>query len=207
MRVVDNPYITDAMLAAGATPHPFEPGRLLVIGRLVKQKNYPLMLEALARVGHDWSLDVLGDGPLLAELQALAQKLRIAERVRFHGYVPDPLPFLTSAHALLLSSAWEGQGAVLLEALACGCPVIATRSTAAVGDVLDEGRFGRLVPPGDVEALAKAVTAELDDRSELPTDARQWVERYTIDAGVRSHVEALGLRATAQSSPDARGSA
>ena len=71
--------------------------------------------------------------------------------------------------------------------------MIATRSTAAVGDVLDEGRLGRLVAPGDADAFAAAVTAELDERTHLHADTRQWVERYTIDAGVQSHVEALGL--------------
>jgi glycosyltransferase involved in cell wall biosynthesis len=126
-------------------------------------------------------------------LQQLATRLGITDRVNFRGYVPDPLPYLTSAHALLLSSAWEGQGAVLLEALACGCPVIATRSTAAVGDVLGEGRFGTLVPPGDEDALAEAIAAQLRDRSPISPETREWVERYRIDSGVRSHVEALGL--------------
>ena len=194
LRVVDNPYITEAMLAAGETAREFVPGRLLAIGRLVEQKNYALMLRALGRIQDlDWTLDVLGDGPQLAELQQLAARLGIADRVNFRGYVPEPLPYLAEAHALLLSSAWEGQGAVLLEALACGCPVVATRSTAAVGDVLGEGRFGTLVPAGDENALAEAIAAQLRQRSPVSPEAREWVERYRIDAGVRSHVEALGL--------------
>lgn len=195
LRVVDNPYISDRMLELGATSHEFTPGRLLAIGRLVEQKNYPLMLRALALVGHDqdWSLDVLGDGPLLKALRDLAAELNIADRVTFHGFVEDPLRFLGKAHALLLSSAWEGQGAVLLEALACGCPVIATYSTAAVGEVLGVGRFGTLVRAGDPEALADSITRELFKRSEVSVEARQWVERYRIDAGVQSHIDALGL--------------
>jgi glycosyltransferase involved in cell wall biosynthesis len=193
LRVVDNPYITDAMLA-GDGAHDFIRGRLLAIGRLVEQKNYPLMLQALAQIADlHWTLDVLGDGPQKQVLEHLAAGLGIAERVNFHGYIADPLPFLAQAHALVLSSAWEGQGAVLLEALACGCPVIATRSTEAVADVLDDGHFGKLVPPGDSEALAGAIASELRNRAELPPETRPWVERYRIDAGVRSHVEALGL--------------
>ncbi|MEO5774061.1 MAG: glycosyltransferase [Sphingomicrobium sp.] len=197
LRVVDNPYITDAMLDAGAEPAAFEPGRLLAIGRLVAQKNYPLMLRALARSRElEWTLDILGDGPLLDGLQSMARELGIADRVNFRGFVPNTVDYLRSAHALLLSSAWEGQGAVLLEALACGCPVVATRSTAAVGDVLGEGRYGTLVPPGDEEALAQAIATELRQRSKVSSDARKWVERYRIDAGIRSHVEALGLTET-----------
>lgn len=194
LRVVDNPYITDAMLAAAKTAKPFDPGRLLAIGRLVEQKDYPLLFDALARIADkDWTLDILGDGPLLEPLERMARRLGIANRVSFRGYVRDPLPYLRSAHALVLSSAWEGQGAVLLEALACGCPVVATRSTAAVGDVLDEGRFGRLVPPGDAEALAAAIAAELKKRTKLPAGTGKWVARYRLDAGVRSHLDALGI--------------
>lgn len=194
IQVVDNPYVTDAMLAAGDRPRTVIPGRLLAMGRLVEQKNYPLLLEALARIAdRDWTLDILGNGPLLDRLEALAESLGISGRVLFRGYVTEPLPFLEQAHALVLSSAWEGQGAVLLEALASGCPVIATRSTSAVADVLDDGHFGTLVPPGDVAALADAIAEALDRPSTVPAGTRDWVERYRIDAGVQSHVEALGL--------------
>jgi glycosyltransferase involved in cell wall biosynthesis len=191
--VVDNPYVTDAMIAAGEKGREPEPGRLLAIGRLVPQKNYALMLSALAQIGDlEWSLDVLGDGPMRTALERQANALGIAGRVRFHGFVMDPVPYLRRAAALLLSSAWEGQGAVLLEALACGCPVIATRSSGAVGAVLDEGRYGRLTPPDDVDAFAAAVRAELDQPSRLE-GVREWVARYRIDAGVESHARALGL--------------
>ena len=194
LAVVDNPYITDAMLAAGRERHHHEEGRLLAIGRLVPQKNYPLLLRALAQIpGAGWTLDVLGDGPLLPQLERLTGDLGIADRVTFRGYVSDPLPYLKTAHALVLSSSWEGQGAVLLEALACGCPVIATRSTEAVADVLGDGEYGRLVPPGDAAALASAIEAELSGRTRLPASTRKWVQRYRLDAGARSHARALGL--------------
>jgi glycosyltransferase involved in cell wall biosynthesis len=194
-RVVDNPYITDRMLDAGAKPHQVATGRLVAIGRLVEQKNYPLLLRALAALpeGRDWALDVLGDGPLRADLQALAGQLGITGRVTFHGFVEDPLPFLARAHALVLSSSWEGQGAVLLEALACGCPVIATRSTEAVADALGDGRFGTLVPAGNAAALTGAIDRELQHRTTVSREARKWVKRYQIEAGIRSHIEALGL--------------
>jgi glycosyltransferase involved in cell wall biosynthesis len=194
LRLVDNPYVTDAMIRAGKRKEPFRPGRLLAIGRLVAQKDYPLLLDALARISdRDWTIDILGDGPLLPQLQARAQALGIGERVRFRGFVPDAIPFLQSAHALVLSSAWEGQGAVLLEALACGCPVIATRSTDAVGAVLDEGRYGRLVAPGDPAALADAIARELAQRSTLPSSTSEWIGRYRIGAGIASHAGALDV--------------
>lgn len=195
LRVVNNPYITDAMASAARHPEEFDQGRLLAIGRLVPQKDYPLLLEALARIaGLPWTLDVLGDGPLLPMLQRKAESLGIGDRVKFCGYVADPVPHLRSAHALILSSAWEGQGAVLLEALACGCPVIATRSTDAVAEVLGEGAYGKLTPPGDPAALADAIASELRQRSRLPDSTVEWVGRYRLEAGVRSHAEALDLQ-------------
>jgi glycosyltransferase involved in cell wall biosynthesis len=194
LRVVDNPYITEAMIEAGRSASKPERGRLLAIGRLVSQKNYPLLLRALAQISTlDWTLDILGDGPQLAPLQSQAGVLGFGDRIRFRGFVTDPVPYLRSAHALVLSSAWEGQGAVLLEALASGCPVIATHSTAAVGDVLANGLYGTLTPAGDEAALADAIAAELERRTILPPSTSAWVSRYAIDAGVKSHLKALDL--------------
>ena len=195
--VVDNPYITEAMFRAGRQGNGRAPGRLLAIGRLVTQKNYALLFDALGLLkDQDWTIDILGDGPLMHSLAERAGELGIAERVRFRGFVRDPLPYLTGAHALILSSSWEGQGAVLLEALACGCPVIATRSTSAVAGVLDNGRFGRLVPSGDKAALARAIELELQAPGKLPAATVEWVARYGVEAGVVSHAQALGIGAS-----------
>ena len=194
LRLVHNPYITEPMISAGRQAAQFTAGRLLAVGRLVAQKDYPLLLQALARISDlPWTLDILGDGPLLPALQLQAEALEIGERVNFRGYVTDPVPYLRVAHALVLSSAWEGQGAVLLEALACGCPVIATRSTDAVGAVLGEGAYGKLTPPSDAQALADAIAGELRQRSRLPKSTSDWVGRYRLDEGVKSHAEALDL--------------
>jgi glycosyltransferase involved in cell wall biosynthesis len=195
LQVVDNPYVTDAMISAGEHRVPFRPGHLLAVGRLVEQKSYPLLLDALARISDlPWTIDILGDGPLLPALRGKAEALGIGERVNFRGYVTDPVSYFQSAHALVLASAWEGQGAVLLEALACGCPVIATRSTDAVAAVVDHGVYGTLTPPGDAVALADAIASELRQRSQLPSSTSEWVRRYGIEAGIKSHADALDLR-------------
>jgi glycosyltransferase involved in cell wall biosynthesis len=191
--VVDNPYITPAMFEAGGQRNRREPGKLIAIGRLARQKNYPLLLDALSLLKDvEWTIDILGDGPLFRTLCQRAEQLGIADRVNFRGFVRDPLPYLTSARALILSSSWEGQGAVLLEALACGCPVIATQSTPAVAGVLANGRFGRLVPCDDPTVLAQAIARELGAPTNLPAETRDWVARYGIDEGVDSHARALG---------------
>jgi glycosyltransferase involved in cell wall biosynthesis len=205
LAVVDNPYITEAMFAAGQQRNGGKPGRLLAIGRLAPQKNYPLLLDALALIkDRAWTIDILGDGPLLSALIAQAEALGIAERVRFRGFVADPVPYLTSARALVLSSSWEGQGAVLLEAMACGCPVVATRSTSAVAGVLGEGRFGCLVPPDDKDALAVAIKSALRGQTKPAAGARQWAARYGIREGVASHADALGLSLHAPEQAPAR---
>ena len=76
----------------------------------------------------------------------------------------------------------------------CGCPVIATRSTDAVGAVLGEGAYGKLTPPSDAQALADAIAGELRQRSRLPESTSAWVGRYRLAEGVKSHAEALDLR-------------
>jgi glycosyltransferase involved in cell wall biosynthesis len=83
--------------------------------------------------------------------------------------------------------------AVLFEAMIARCSIVATAASAAVVDMLDRGRLGRLVPPGDSGAFRAAVEEALNDPS-TPPDPGSWINRFTIGNGVASHAEALGLR-------------
>ncbi len=163
--VIPDPALTGELLdALGSAPRPAwrpgQPRRFVAVGRLVGQKNLPLMLDAFVRgAGPQDTLDLIGEGDERAALEAQAKALGLGERVRFVGYRPEPALDLGRYHALLLSSDFEGVPAVLLEALAVGIDIVATDCSASVASLLGSGRFGYLVPVRDCDALAAAIAA------------------------------------------------
>jgi glycosyltransferase involved in cell wall biosynthesis len=139
--------------------------QVIFVGRLVKEKGLPMLLQAWVTVrqrAKDAVLHIVGGGPLEVELQTLADRLGIAASVCFHGYQQAVLPFLQSSRLFVLSSYVEGLSNTLLEAMAVGLPVVATRISGSE-DVVVVGESGLLVPPGDAEALAEAIVSILSD--------------------------------------------
>jgi glycosyltransferase involved in cell wall biosynthesis len=142
--------------------------RIIAVGSLKRAKNHALLLRAFARLGReDAKLMILGEGPLRGDLEALAAELKIADDVIMPGFAIDPWPFYASASLFVLSSDWEGFANVVLEALAAGLPVVSTDCPSGPSEILDRGRFGRLVPMGDEAALAEAMNRALDDPGDL----------------------------------------
>jgi glycosyltransferase involved in cell wall biosynthesis len=141
---------------------------LVACGRLTEQKDYPTLLRAVARIRTERPvrLIVLGDGPLERDLTALTRALDIEDAVDFTGYVDNPYACMARASIYVLSSRSEGFGNVIVEALAPARPIVATDCPHGPGEILDRGDYGRLVPPGDPEAFARAVLGLLDDPQE-----------------------------------------
>lgn len=192
LRVVANPYVEDPLLDR-AERRPEEPPLLLSVGRLTPQKDPLLMIEALAGLkDRPWRLAMLGEGPLLDRCRERVAQLGIADRVDFPGFDPNPAPWFGSARLFLLSSRYEELPAVLFEALAARCPIVSTAASASVVQALDSGRLGRLVPPGDAGRFRTAIGEALDGPREGP-DAGEWLNEFTMSAGVESHAKALGL--------------
>jgi glycosyltransferase involved in cell wall biosynthesis len=138
---------------------------LVACGRLVPQKGYPVLLRALARVRErvPARLQILGEGPLRRELGELAAALGVDGAVSFEGFQADPAAWMGAADVFVLSSDYEGFGNVIVEAMAAGAPVVATDCPYGPGEILERGRHGVLVPPGDPEALAAALLRVLGD--------------------------------------------
>lgn len=163
-------------------------------GRLTKQKDYPTLLAALARArrSHDLGLVVLGEGELRASLIEQAEALGLSDRIRFVGFQQRPLDWMAGADLFVLSSQWEGLANVLVEALWLGLPIVSTDCPHGPREVLADGAFGRLVPAGDAEALADAMTAALD--AEPPLDPlRARALDFTIEAIAGRYDQALKL--------------
>ncbi len=151
---------------------------VVAVGRLAPQKNYPLLLRAFAHVirHRPARLIILGEGEQRNELQKLAKDLGIGKEVDMPGFVDNPFAYMRGADVYALSSNWEGLPSVLIEALAVGCNIVATDCPSGPREILDDGRYGRLVPVDDEVALAGAMRDALNDtdidRSSLRERAR-----------------------------------
>ena len=192
-RMVHNPYVTTAMLEAAQTraaPKTMQP-QLLAVGRLTAQKDHATLLDALGRLkSRAWMLVILGDGPLAAALEQRAESLGIAERIRFMGFVPDPLSWYAQAELLILSSRWEGFPAVPIEALACGCNVVTTDCSPGLRELMVAAGLPGPAAVGDAAALARAIETLL--RTPRPALAVSRIAaRYSLDAAVDDHVGIL----------------
>ena len=147
--------------------------RLLTVAALADKKGHADLLEALAELQPDRrvTLDLVGDGPLRAELQELAHRLGLDQAVRFHGERPkaEVAGFMQRADLFVLPSRFENLPCVLIEALASGLPFVAT----AVGGVpqLADGPGAFLCPPGNPTVLAKTIATALDRRGEIDQSA------------------------------------
>ena len=136
--------------------------RILTVGSMKAQKNHALLLRAFAGVGHpDARLMFVGDGAGREALEVFAHELGLAGRVLFAGFRSDPTPFYETADLFVLSSDYEGFGNVIVEAMACGTPVVSTDCPSGPSEILEGGRYGTLVPPRDPLALTKAIEAAL----------------------------------------------
>jgi exopolysaccharide biosynthesis WecB/TagA/CpsF family protein len=162
--VISNPVVSDQHQVPTAAPHEWLDDAaaipvFLFVGRLVTQKNPNLLLRAFAlRLrGGPARLILCGEGPLRDSLHHHAVTLGIADCVYFAGYVADPRAWMSYATALVVPSSYEGFGNVIVEALSCGTPVIATDCPHGPAEILAGGRFGWLVAVGDEQGLAAAM--------------------------------------------------
>jgi glycosyltransferase involved in cell wall biosynthesis len=170
--VLPTPVVSKALLQDGEKPldHSWfvvgAPPVVLGAGRLHPQKDFPTLMQAFAllRRTRPLRLMVLGEGPERSALEALTRRLGIAADVRLPGFVGNPFPYFNRAAVFVLSSRYEGMANTLLQAMAFGTPVVSTDCPGGSRDVLDHGRLGGLVPPGDVSALAAAISVALASR-------------------------------------------
>ena len=170
IRTIYNPLVTPELRASAATTpeHPWfkesMPPLILGAGKLHEQKDFPTLLRAFARLRskRKVKLIILGEGKRRPDLLALADGLGIRDDVSLPGFVDNPFAYMARASVFALSSAWEGLPGVLIQALACGCPVVSTDCPSGPDEILENGRYGRLVPVGDDAALAEAMARTLD---------------------------------------------
>ncbi|MEJ2459321.1 MAG: glycosyltransferase [Novosphingobium sp.] len=163
----------------------------LAAGRLVAQKNFPMLLRAFARSArpHD-TLTIAGEGPERTALEQLAAKLGIADRVRFPGYLASIDPLLAEADVFVLSSDYEGLPGVVVEALAAGLPVLATDCCVSMSCLLDQGRTGLLVERGDEAQFADGLVRIRQFRTDTDR-AHAIAATYEIESAASRYLELM----------------
>ena len=198
VHTIYNPVVSEALVRDSRQPtgHPWldNPGPrvILAAGRLTRHKEFSTLLVAFARILDDGParLVVLGKGRLRPELESQAKELRIAEHVDFPGFVRNPYAYMRKASLFVLSSRYEGLPTVLIEAMACGCPVVSTDCRYGPDEILEDGRWGELVPVGDAEALSGAMLRTLANPH--PGDAlRKRASCFGIEPAVARYEELL----------------
>lgn len=201
IHVIYNPVVNEDLFVEAQEPidHPwFAPGAppvIISIGRLTKAKDYSTLIAAFAKVRQrcDARLVILGEGEERARLQDISRYMGVEADVWLPGFVDPPYPYLARASVFVLSSIWEGLPTAIIEALALGVPVISTDCPGGSREILDNGRFGELVPVGDAEALADAILRALR-APHNPELLRTRAQQFSVHTAVAKYLAVLGFR-------------
>ena len=204
IRVIYNGVAIPTTSVANTVPDPWierdESPILLAAGRLAHVKGFDVLLRAFRRVRNDRParLIILGDGREEPHLKRLGERLGLSRDILFPGFVPDPLVWMRYASVFVLSSRSEGLPGVLIQAMACGVPVVSTSCPSGPNEILEDGKWGRLVEVGNAEALAEAIIETLDDPHPPPVLER--ARDFDPTTTLMQYVDVLGLGAQGQSS-------
>ena len=170
VRTIHNPVVWPSLADEACMPveHPWfrDPGAPVILsaGRLEPQKDHATLIRAFALVAQhrDVRLVVLGEGVERRNLVRLTHDLGVAHRVDFPGFHVNPFAFMAKSRLFVLSSTHEGMANVLIQAMACGTPVVSTDCPSGPREVLEDGKWGPLVPVGHPESLANAMLTAMD---------------------------------------------
>lgn len=205
IKAIYNPVVGREIDEAAKEPvaHPWfafgQPPVVLGVGRLSDQKDYPTLIRAFAAVRAQQHIRLVIFGAASdesktdlrrAEIMALAQELGVGADVDAPGFTPNPYAHMARSAVLVLSSRYEGLPAVLIQAMACGCPVVSTDCPSGPAEILEAGRYGPLVPIGDVDALASALADVLANPLDAAT-LRHRADDFTVDHAVDGYLDAL----------------
>ena len=169
---------------------------VLGVGRLTTQKDFRTLVAAVAKLQSVIScrLVIIGEGELEHDLMNWGRKCGLSsQNFKIIGFQLNPMSFMKHADVFVLPSLWEGLPGVLIEAMACGTPVVATDCRGGSREILEGGRFGQLTEPGDSSELSKAIERVLKaDSSEQPNVVER-AEFFEQSKAVDSYLVAMGL--------------
>ena len=201
VRVVYNPVMVGDILNKAQQPigHPWLQGEMppviLAVGRLSEEKDFVTLLRAFVHVRKmvDARLVILGEGRQRQMLERLITELNLKGYVDLPGFVENPYAYMRRAAVFVLSSRHEGLSNVLIEALACGTPVVATDCPSGPREILEDGKWGKLVPVGNPEALAEAIVETLQSPPS-PQGLQRRASEFSVEASVEQYLQVLGIK-------------
>jgi len=199
VKIIHNPSVTpDIFAKAGETlDHPWfapgEPPVILGVGRLTMQKDFPTLIRAFAllRKESPARLMILGEGEERPKLEALVRELNLEQDVALPGFVDIPYKYMKRAAVFVLSSRWEGFSNATVEAMALGTPVVSTDCPSGSAEILEGGRWGRLVPVGDIGTMASAIAAALNDTNRPDGSIR--AREFGLNSAIEEYLKVLGV--------------
>ena len=176
--------VDDPWFKAGVPPV------ILSVGRLNPEKNFTMLIRAFAALpakAPPARLAIIGEGPERVALQALIEALHLGARVRLLGQIDNPFAYMRRARLFVLTSHFEGFGNVLIEAMACGLPVISTDCPVGPREILSGGRYGTLIPVDALLALSEAIQTQLQ-RNDPPAQAMARAQEFTAERSVDGYL-------------------
>jgi len=197
--VIYNPVVNDKLLYQSRLPvdHPWlapgEPPVIMGAGRLSTAKDFSTLIRAfeILRLKRSARLVILGEGELRPMLEEQIKSTGLMEYVSLPGFVNNPFAWMKKASLFVLSSAWEGLPGALIQAMACGVPVVSTDCFSGPAEILENGRWGRLVPVGDAPAMAAAMDAALNDKMKPDTALR--AAYFGVQQAIDKYLDAMGI--------------
>lgn len=190
VKVIYNPVVDSTLQGlakASADKEPTSSDEIMIVGagRLAEAKDFTNLICAFSLLRNKLNarLVIMGEGPLREDLENLVRSKHLEEHVTLPGFIENPFAVMRQADLFVLSSVWEGLPNVLIQAMACGTPVVSTDCPSGPAEILENGKWGRLVPIGDAEALAEAMETTLKEK-EHPN-----VKKRAADFSVENAVE------------------
>jgi len=196
--VIYNPSVVRAEVrekAQAPLDHPWftpdQPPVLIAVGRLQMQKDFPTLINAFAKVRQNRPvrLLILGEGRERSVLEEHIMRLGLEDDISLPGFVKNPYAYMARASLFVLSSRWEGLPTVLIEALCCGTPVVSMDCPSGPREILRDGQYGPLIAVGDVDGLARAIEATLDNKAPKPPP-ESW-QPYDLENVVNQYINLL----------------